>query len=46
MKKKLLVEKMDLDLKLVLIWSTWGKIETVDSKRGLKYTQEFKNNLR
>ncbi|NBR14887.1 MAG: hypothetical protein EBU01_09980, partial [Crocinitomicaceae bacterium] len=32
-------------VKLVFIWSTWGKIETVDAKRGLKYVQEFENNL-
>ena len=31
--------------KLVLIWSTYGRIETVDHKRGLKYIQEFHNNL-
>jgi DNA topoisomerase-2 len=31
--------------KLVLIFSTYGKIETVDHARGLKYTQEFKDNL-
>ena len=31
--------------KLVLIWSTWGKIETVDHIRGLKYVQTFENNL-
>lgn len=31
--------------KLVLIFSTYGKIETVDHIRGLKYTQEFKDNL-
>lgn len=31
--------------KLVLIWSTYGRIETVDHIRGLKYTQEFWNNL-
>jgi DNA topoisomerase-2 len=30
---------------LVLIWSTYGYIETVDHVRGLKYCQEFKNNL-
>jgi DNA topoisomerase-2 len=29
----------------VLIWSTEGSIETVDHIRGLKYYQEFKNNL-
>ena len=31
--------------KLVLIFSTYGKIETVDHVRGLKYTQEFRDNL-
>jgi DNA topoisomerase-2 len=31
--------------KLVLIWSTYGRIETIDHIRGLKYIQEFKNNL-
>jgi DNA topoisomerase-2 len=31
--------------KLVLIWSSYGYIETVDHIRGLKYCQEFKNNL-
>ena len=28
-----------------MIWSTYGSVETVDHIRGLKYTQEFKNNL-
>ena len=37
--------KNGFGFKLVLIWSTWGKIETVDHIRGLKYVQEFKNNL-
>ena len=32
-------------VKLVLIWSVYGYIETVDHVRGLKYCQEFKNNL-
>jgi DNA topoisomerase-2 len=32
-------------IKLVLIWSVYGYIETVDHVRGLKYCQEFKNNL-
>ena len=36
---------MVLVLKLVLIWSTWGEIETVDHIRRLKYTQTFENNL-
>jgi DNA topoisomerase-2 len=34
-----------LGIKLVFIWSLYGKLETVDHTRGLKYTQEFKNNL-
>jgi DNA topoisomerase-2 len=37
--------KNGFGFKLVLIWSTYGKIETVDHVRGLKYTQEFHNNL-
>ena len=37
--------KNGFGFKLVLIWSTYGYIETVDHTRGLKYTQEFKNNL-
>jgi DNA topoisomerase II len=37
--------KNGFGFKLVLIWSTYGKIETVDHIRGLKYTQEFHNNL-
>ena len=30
---------------MVLIWSTYGKIETIDHVRGLKYAQEFEKNL-
>ena len=37
--------KNGFGFKLVLVWSTWGRIETVDAKRGLKYTQTFENNL-
>ena len=37
--------KNGFGFKLVLIWSTWGMIETVDSGRKLKYTQEFEKNL-
>ena len=37
--------KNGFGFKLVLIWSTWGRVETVDHVRGLKYVQEFKNNL-
>jgi len=43
--KKIVGGKNGFGFKLVLIWSSWGKIETVDSVRGLKYTQEFKDNL-
>ena len=43
--KKIVGGKNGFGFKLVLIWSTWGKIETVDHVRGLKYTQEFKSNL-
>ena len=44
-KEKIVGGKNGFGFKLVLIWSTWGKVETVDHTRGLKYTQEFKNNL-
>jgi DNA topoisomerase-2 len=37
--------KNGFGFKLVLIWSTWGEIETVDAKRELKYHQVFENNL-
>ena len=43
--KKIVGGKNGFGFKLVLLWSTWGRIETIDHKRGLKYTQEFKNNL-
>ena len=43
--KKIVGGKNGLGFKLVLIWSSYGHIETVDHIRGLKYTQEFKNNL-
>ena len=43
--KKIVGGKNGFGFKLVLIWSTWGKVETVDHIRGLKYTQEFKDNL-
>ena len=44
-KEKIIGGKNGFGFKLVLIWSTWGKVETVDHIRGLKYIQEFKNNL-
>tara|TARA_Y100000816_G_scaffold229112_1_gene174203 strand:+ start:487 stop:3972 length:3486 start_codon:yes stop_codon:yes gene_type:complete len=43
--KKIIGGKNGFGFKLVLIWSTWGRIETVDHTRGLKYIQEFKDNL-
>ena len=43
--KKIVGGKNGFGFKLVLIWSTYGYIETVDHKRGLKYCQEFKSNL-
>jgi DNA topoisomerase-2 len=44
-KKKIVGGKNGFGFKLVLIWSTSGKIETVDHTRGLIYTQEFEDNL-
>jgi DNA topoisomerase-2 len=43
--KKIVGGKNGFGFKLVLIWSTWGRVETVDHKRGLKYVQEFADNL-
>jgi len=43
--KKIVGGKNGFGFKLVLIWSTYGYIETVDHVRGLKYTQEFSDNL-
>jgi DNA topoisomerase-2 len=43
--KKIVGGKNGFGFKLVLIWSTYGRIETVDHTRGLKYVQEFGNNL-
>jgi len=43
--KKIVGGKNGFGFKLVLIWSTWGSIETIDHIRGLKYYQEFKDNL-
>ena len=44
-KEKIVGGKNGFGFKLVLIWSSWGRVETVDHVRGLKYIQEFKNNL-
>ena len=43
--KKIVGGKNGFGFKLVLIWSEWGYVETVDHVRKLKYRQEFKNNL-
>ena len=43
--KKIVGGKNGFGFKLVLIWSTHGTVETVDHVRGLKYCQEFNNNL-
>ena len=43
--KKIVGGKNGFGIKLVFIWSIWGCIETVDHIRGLKYVQEFHNNL-
>jgi len=43
--KKITGGKNGFGFKLVLIWSTYGRIETIDHIRGLKYIQEFQNNL-
>jgi len=43
--KKIVGGKNGFGFKLVLIWSEWGSIETVDAKRKLKYRQNFANNL-
>ena len=42
--KKIVGGQHGLGVKLVNIWSTYARIETVDHVRGLKYIQEFKNN--
>jgi DNA topoisomerase-2 len=44
-KEKIVGGKNGFGFKLVLVWSTWGSVETVDHVRGLKYIQEFKANL-
>jgi DNA topoisomerase-2 len=43
--KKIVGGKNGFGFKLALIWSTWGKVETVDHKTGQKYCQEFTDNL-
>mgnify|MGYP003384709946 CR=1 FL=1 len=43
--KKIVGGKNGFGFKIVLIWSSHGSVETVDHVRGLKYAQEFNNNL-
>lgn len=43
--QKIVGGKNGFGFKLALIWSTYGRIETVDHIRGLKYVQEFRGNL-
>ena len=43
--KRIVGGKNGFGFKLVLIWSTYGRVETIDHVRGLKYVQEFHNNL-
>uniref|UniRef100_A0A6C0JHF6 DNA topoisomerase (ATP-hydrolyzing) n=1 Tax=viral metagenome TaxID=1070528 RepID=A0A6C0JHF6_9ZZZZ len=43
--KKIVGGKNGFGFKLVLIWSEYGKVETIDHVRGLKYVQEFRRNL-
>ena len=43
--EKIVGGKNGFGFKLVLIWSEFGSIETVDHIRKLKYKQEFKSNL-
>jgi len=43
--KRIVGGKNGFGIKLVFIWSTYGRVETVDHIRGLKYVQEFRNNL-
>ena len=43
--KKIVGGKNGFGFKLVLIWSEWGNVETVDHNRKLKYTQSFRDNL-
>ena len=43
--KRIVGGKNGFGFKLVLIWSTYGRVETVDHIRGLKYVQEFNTNL-
>jgi len=43
--EKIVGGKNGFGVKLIMIYSKWAKLETLDHRRGLKYVQEFKNNL-
>jgi DNA topoisomerase-2 len=43
--KRIVGGKNGFGFKLVLIWSLYGRVETIDHVRGLKYVQEYHNNL-
>jgi len=43
--KKVTGGKNGFGIKLGFIWSTYGRVETIDHIRKLKYTQEFEDNL-
>jgi len=43
--KRIVGGKNGFGFKLVLIWSSFGSVETVDHIRGLKYFQRYSNNL-
>ena len=43
--KKIVGGKNGFGVKLIYIWSTFGELETIDHKRGLKYYQKFTDNL-
>ena len=43
--KRIVGGKNGFGFKLVLIWSSSGSVETVDHVRGLKYVQQFSQNL-
>ena len=43
--KKIVGGKNGYGAKLIFIWSEFGQLETVDFTRGLKFTQNYSNNL-
>jgi DNA topoisomerase-2 len=43
--KRIVGGKNGFGFKLVLIWSSYGRVETVDHTRGLRYVQEYHSNL-